>query len=73
MGGGGGIENLYFANMWNSKIFHILGDMIYIVKLSSLFNPFKAEFAIVIFIHYKPRIAIAILVVDEDDSMWFIN
>ena len=26
-----------------------------------LFNPFKPEFTIVIFIHYKPRIAAAIL------------
>ena len=25
------------------------------------FNPFKPEFNIVIFIHYKPRIAVAIL------------
>ena len=25
------------------------------------FNPFKPEFTIVIFIHYKPRIAAAIL------------
>ena len=25
------------------------------------FNPFKPEFIIVIFIHYKPRIAVAIL------------
>ena len=25
------------------------------------FNPFKTEFTIVIFIHYKPRIAVAIL------------
>ena len=32
------------------------------------FNPFKSEFTIVISIHYKPRIAIAILdVVDEND------
>ena len=31
-------------------------------KLHSFyFNPFKPEFAIVIFIHYKPRIAVAIL------------
>ena len=29
-------------------------------------NPFKPEFTIVIFIHYKPR-----LVVDEDNLMWF--
>ena len=27
----------------------------------SYFNPFKPEFTIVIFIHYKPRIAVAIL------------
>ena len=35
-------------------------------------NPFKPEFTILIFIHYKPRIAIAILwlVVDEDDLKW---
>ena len=26
-----------------------------------IFNPFKPEFTIVIFIHYKPRIAVAIL------------
>ena len=25
------------------------------------FNPFKPKFTIVIFIHYKPRIAVAIL------------
>ena len=28
----------------------------------SRFNPFKPEFTIVIFIQYKPRIAVAILV-----------
>ena len=27
----------------------------------NLFNPFKPEFTIVIFIHYKPPIAVAIL------------
>ena len=37
-----------------------------------ILNPFKLEFTIVIFIHYKPRIAVAI-VVDEDDFMWFEN
>ena len=26
-----------------------------------IFSPFKPEFTIVIFIHYKPRIAVAIL------------
>ena len=29
--------------------------------LAIFFNPFKPEFTIVIFIHYKPRIAVAIL------------
>ena len=29
--------------------------------VSNSFNPFKPEFTIVIFIHYKPRIALAIL------------
>ena len=35
-------------------------------------NPFKPEFTIVIFIHYKLWIAVAIhwLVVDEDDLKW---
>ena len=28
---------------------------------AKLFNPFKSEFTIVIFIHYKPRVAVAIL------------
>ena len=35
-----------------------------IAKLASLdgaFNPFKSEFTSVIFIHYKPKIAVAIL------------
>ena len=27
----------------------------------NIFNPFKPEFTIVIFIHFKPRIAVAIL------------
>ena len=37
---------------------------VYIILLSRVyltFNPFKPEFTIVIFIHYKPRIAVAIL------------
>ena len=35
--------------------------------MSVLFNPFKPEFIIVIFIHYKPRIAVAIL------DMWWMK
>ena len=34
--------------------------MVY-TKIIQRFNPFKPEFTIVIFIHYKPRIAVAIL------------
>ena len=34
--------------------------MVY-TKIIQRFNPFKPEFAIVIFIHHKPRIAAAIL------------
>ena len=34
--------------------------MVY-TKIFQSFNPFKPEFTIVIFIHYKPRIAVAIL------------
>ena len=30
-------------------------------KIIQRFNPFNPEFTIVIFIHYKPRIAVAIL------------
>ena len=41
----------------------------------NLVNPFKPEFTIVIFIHYKPRIAVGIsrLVVDEDELTRFKN
>ena len=31
-------------------------------KIIQRFNPFKPEFTVVIFIHYKPRIAFAILI-----------
>ena len=30
-------------------------------KIAALINTFKPEFTVVIFIHYKPRIAVAIL------------
>ena len=33
-------------------------------------NPFKPAFTIVIFIHYKSRIAAAIRSLDKDDLMW---
>ena len=40
--------------------------------MKCVFKPFKVEFTIVIFIHYKPRIAVAIpdFVMDEDDLKW---
>ena len=51
-----------FEPAWNHRLY--AGVALH--KLT--FNPFKPEFTIVIFTHYKPR-----LVVDEDDLMWVIN
>ena len=34
------------------------------------FNPFNPEFTIVIFIHYKPRIAVAILDLQWMKMIW---
>ena len=41
--------------------------MTVILSHNKKINPLKPEFTIVISIHYKPLIAIAILVVDGDD------
>ena len=38
--------------------------------LGQHFNPFKPEFTIVIFIHYKPRIAVAILDLQWMKMIW---
>ena len=35
--------------------------VVFPTRITLFFNPFKPEFTIVIFIHYKPRIAVAIL------------
>ena len=35
-----------------------------------MFNPFKPEFTVVIFIHYKPRIAAAILGLEWMKMTW---
>ena len=35
-------------------------------------NPFKPEFTIVIFIHYKPRIAVAILDLQRMKMIWLV-
>ena len=34
----------------------------FMTTMTKTYHPFKPEFTIVIFIHYKPRIAVAILV-----------
>ena len=47
---------LMMISNWN-KPFGLQG---FYIK-NQLFNPFKPEVTIVIFIHYKPRIAVAIL------------
>ena len=39
----------------------LYNDKLFIFIFNIFFNPFKPEFMIVIFIHYKPRIAVAIL------------
>ena len=48
--GGGGGDYFEFINVNGSES-----------KFIACVNPFKFEFTIVIFIHYKPRIAVAIL------------
>ena len=35
-----------------------------------MFNPLKPEFTVVIFIHYKPRIAVAILDLQWTKMIW---
>ena len=53
----------FFSNHYNNESFitwYISGGNIVFARMYS-FNPFKPEFTIVIFIHYKPRIAVAIL------------
>ena len=47
------------STMHNVKWVHIC--LIWNQTFANNFNPFKPEFTIVIFIHYKPRIAVAIL------------
>ena len=64
----GAVTNHRITNSPNEAVFivkklissHFLMYLYRIYKLSC-FNPFRPEFTIVIFIHYKPRIAVAIL------------
>ena len=56
-----------------SKLYESLnGDKttIVVITTSLRVNPFKPEFTVVIFIHYKPRIAVAIR---ENDLKWTKN
>ena len=46
-------------NMSHFTTLAVVNDFIRFI--SKYFNPFKPEFTIVVFIHYKPRIAAAIL------------
>ena len=45
-------------------------SLLYIFHFHFSFNPFKPEFTIVIFIHYKPRIAVAILDLQRMKMIW---
>ena len=49
-------------------LFHLTFDLKYLPL-----DPLKPDFSIVISIQYKPRIAVAIIVVDEDDMQWVKN
>ena len=48
-------------------VFFIAGNIVFktyeciVIYFATLLNPFKPEFTIVIFIHYKPRIAVAVI------------
>ena len=59
---------------WISRLQLCVLDIVQYIGTIKVLNPFKPEFSIVIFIHYKPRIAVAFwLVVDEDDLKWVAN
>ena len=52
------------SNVFPSLIMIIWQNILQSMKIAQIYywiNPFKSEFTIVIFIHYKPRIAAAIL------------
>ena len=49
------------AQHYNDIGFILSNQHYTVVYISITFNPFRPEFTIVIFIHYKPRIAVAIL------------
>ena len=46
-------------------------DLWIYIKTYQHFNPFKPEFTMVIFIHYKPRIAVAILDLWWMKMIWY--
>ena len=57
---------IYFLNPFNPEfnnefITQYIVVLAFPKKYGGLFNPLKPEFTIVIFIHYKPRSAVAIL------------
>ena len=53
---------LTWKTVWSAWFIQkYLSAVIELWGLKGLVNPFKPEFTIVIFIHYKPRIAVAIL------------
>ena len=46
---------------YSGVICYLKKRIIQCINATILFNPLEPEFTIVIFIHYKPRIAVAIL------------
>ena len=53
-------ENDHINPLSANYVYSCVQPILFVLKTRT-FNPFKPEFTIVIFIHYKPRIAVAIL------------
>ena len=65
----GNLSQFPVSKTWQIVVFMI---NLFLPNTIVVFNPFKPDITIVIFIHYKPRHN-SRLVVDEDDLLWFKN
>ena len=54
-------KSFMMISNWKIGLYGLYMYASYKKYFSTLINPFRPEFTIVIFIHYKPRIAVAIL------------
>ena len=51
---------MYAGSGTDTQVLYLKLTLSLLITITRSFNPFKPEFTIVIFIHYKPRIAVAI-------------